>query len=336
VVADCTNPKGFAVFSLQKNRIIVKEKSVLPTGNVIFLTFASFLCQTAQFYTSMSKYTTMTVDFERQKNVQASLYTGGIAIGLLLLVWLVKFYQPVPPVAPQEEYIEINLGNSNIGSGNDQPELPGEPAPAQQVAYTPSQPVTHSSEESAKDIEENNEPEAPPVHRPTTSKPEAKNINTETKAVKSASTNDAPPTPPAPQPRAVMGQVRGGNGNGGNGAENYKPGTGEGQGGGPGDQGSIGGNPNGRSYKPTNFGVKMYPIGNQSFEDDFNQNAKVAMLVEVDANGKVTSATHTSKGSTGTATRNMISIAQRRAFQVKFPATGAPQKGTLIFDFSVR
>ena len=134
----------------------------------------------------------------------------------------------------------------------------------------------------------------------------------------------------------MLGRTVGGNGNGGNGAENYKPGTGEGQGGGPGDQGSVGGSPNGKSYKPTNFGVKMYPIGNQSFEDDFNQNAKVAMLVEVDAAGKVISATHTSKGSTGTATRNMISIAQRRAFQVKFPPTGAPQKGTLIFDFSVR
>ena len=32
----------------------------------------------------------------------------------------------------------------------------------------------------------------------------------------------------------------------------------------------------------------------------------------------------------------MIDIARRRAFQVKFSATGAPQKGTLIFDFSVR
>ncbi len=278
----------------------------------------------------------MTADFDRQKNAQAALYTGAIAGVLLLVIWFVKFYQPIPPVAQQEEYVEINLGSSDVGSGNDQPELPGEPAPAEQVAYTPATPANQATEEVAKDFDESNDNDDPPVAKPSITKPDAKNINTETKTVKNNTPNNATPTPPAPQPRAVMGQVRGGNGNGGNGADNYKPGTGEGQGGGPGDQGSISGNPNGKSYKPTNFGVKMYPIGNQSFEDDFNQNAKVAMLVEVDAAGKVTSATHTSKGSTGTATRNMISIAQRRAFQVKFPATGAPQKGTLIFDFSVR
>lgn len=277
----------------------------------------------------------MTAHFERQKNIQASLYTAGIAGALLLLVLFIKFYQPVVQTPPVEEYIEINLGSSDVGSGNDQPELPGEPAPSQQVAYTPAQPVTSASEESVKDIEESNDAEAPPVYKPNNTKPDAKVINQESKTVKNnTTTNNATPSPP--QPRAVMGQVRGGNGNGGNGAATYKPGTGEGQGGGPGDQGSIGGNPNGRSYALKNFGVKMYPIGNQSFEDDFNQNAKVAMVVEVNANGKVTSATHTSKGSTGTATKGMIDIARRRAFEVKFSATGGPQKGTLIFDFSVR
>ena len=123
-----------------------------------------------------------------------------------------------------------------------------------------------------------------------------------------------------------------GSGNGGNtDIPGYnKPGS-QGPGDGLGDKGTYNGNP-----KATNFGQKTVPIGNQSFEDDFNQNAKVAMVVEVDGAGKVTSANHTPKGSTGTATRGMIDIARRRAFQVKFTATGSPQKGTLIFDFSVR
>ena len=275
----------------------------------------------------------MTADIDRQKKLQAAAYTAAIAAGLLLIVWFVKFYQPVVPPPPPEVAIEIfglpeppvedvNLGNNDVGSGKVQPIVTGQPssAPVSQDV-TPSKGVT--SQQATKDFDEENDKHSPPI-----TKPAATNTN---KEVTNNATEESEANKPQLRRGAQMTSTRG-TGNGGNtDIPGYnRPGS-QGPGDGPGDKGTYNGNP-----KATNFGVKMYPIGNQSFEDDFNQNAKVAMVVEVDAAGKVTSANHTSKGSTGTATRGMIDIARRRAFQVKFPATGSPQKGTLIFDFSVR
>jgi hypothetical protein len=284
----------------------------------------------------MNNSIAMTADFDRQKNIQASLYTAGIAGALLLLVLFIKFYQPVVQTQPAEEFIEINLGSSDVGSGNDQPELPGEPAPALQVAYTPTQPVTNAVEESVKDIEENNDAEAAPIYKPTVTKTDAKKINEESKIVKpKVTTATATPTPAPPQPRAVMGQVRGGNGNGGNGASTYKPGTGEGQGGGAGDQGSIGGNPNGRSYTPRNLGVKMVSMPTKNFEDDFNESGKIVLDITVDENGKLLSATYQPRGSS-ISNRNQIQIAQKRARELSYPKYPGGFKQPHVFVFDVK
>ncbi|MDB5205381.1 MAG: hypothetical protein JWR72_456 [Flavisolibacter sp.] len=280
----------------------------------------------------------MTADFNRQKNIQASLYTAGIAGALLLLVLFIKFYQPVVQTQPPEEYIEINLGSSDVGMGNDQPELPGEPAPAQQVAYTPPQPVTNAAEESVKDIEESNDAEATPVHKPTVTKPDAKRLNEESKVVKTkptTATATPTPTPAPPQPRAVMGQVRGGSGNGGNGASTYKPGTGEGQGGGPGDQGSIGGNPNGRNYTPRTLGSKVVSMPSKSFEDDFNESGKIVLDISVDENGRLISATYQPRGSS-ISNRKQVDIAKRRARELSYPKYPGGFKQPHVFVFDVK
>lgn len=279
----------------------------------------------------------MTADFNRQKNIQASLYTAGIAVAILLLIFLIKFYQPVVQAQPPQEYIEINLGSSDVGSGNDQPELPGEPAPAQQATFTPAQPVTNAAEESVKDIEESNDREATPVYKPTVTKTNAKKINEESKVVKTKpAVVTATPAPAPPQPRAVMGQVRGGNGNGGNGATTYKPGTGEGQGGGPGDQGSVGGNPNGRDYTPRRLGVRVVSIPPQSFEDDFTEGGTIALDIEVDPNGRLVSATYQVNGSSLQRSSKQYNIALTRARQIKFPQYEGGFKQKLSFNFSVK
>jgi hypothetical protein len=283
----------------------------------------------------MNNALSMSADFERQKNIKASVLTAAFTGAFLLLIVLFKWSNPTKAVPPAEEYIEINLGSSDIGSGNDQPQLPGDPAPAQQTAYTPPQPAT-SHEESVKDIStEETAHDAPAVVKPAVSKPDAKKINTETKTVKTTATVPQPVVQAPPRPKAVLGHTIGSNGNGGNGAETYKPGTGEGVAGGNGDQGRPGGNPNGTAYTgtPRSFGVKEFSIPSQSFEDDFNQNAKIAMDIVTDGNGKVVSASYNSRGSTGTASENMKEIARRRAFQLK---VGADMKGTVIFNFKVR
>lgn len=281
----------------------------------------------------------MSAEFERQKNLKASVLTAGITGSLLLLFILVKWDLPTMAPTPTEEFIEVNLGSGDLGSGNDQPLLPGEPAPAQQEAYNPPTPV-QSQVSDAKDVETDDREvnDAPAIKRPAVSKPHATKIDNDNKVVKTAPNPQPVVTQAPPRPKAVLGRAVGGNGNGGNGADTYKPGTGEGIAGGSGDQGRPGGDPNGRSYTgaPRSFGVKVLNIPAQSFEDDFNENAKIAMDIVTDANGKVVSATYQPRGST-TSNPQMVSIARRRAYELKSIGSGdGPQKGTVIFNFKVR
>ena len=288
----------------------------------------------------MNNTLSMSAEFERQKNIKATAITLGIAGALLLIVILVRW--PLPTVAPTpvQEFLEVNLGTDDFGSGKDQPLLPGEPAPAKQIAYTPPQPVKAVADD-VKDIEtdDRDDNDAPAIRKPVVAKPNATRINDNNKTVKqTTATVPQPVTQAPPKPRAVLGRTTGGNGNGGNGAETYKPGTGEGIAGGSGDQGRPGGDPNGTNYsgQRKTFGTKVFNIPNQSFEDDFNQNAKIAVEVIVDDAGKVTSVAVTARGSTGTATQSMRNTALRLARQLKFGSSDGGQKGVVVFDFKVR
>ena len=287
----------------------------------------------------MNNTLSMSAEFERQKNIKATAITLGVAGSLLLLFILVKWPLPTVEPPPTQEFLEVNLGSGDLGSGNDQTLLPGEPAPTQQTAYVPPQPVQAVAED-VKDVEtDDRENDAPAIRKPTIVKPNATRINDENKPTRpTTNTNPQPVVQEAPKPRAVLGRTTGGNGNGGNGADTYRPGTGEGIAGGQGDQGRPGGDPNGRSYtgSPKNFGMKVFNIPNQSFEDDFNQNAKIAVEVVVNDAGKVTSASITARGSTGTATQSMKNTALRLARELKFASSDGGQKGVVVFDFKVR
>lgn len=289
----------------------------------------------------MNNSLSLTADFERQKNIKALVITLGIAGALLLLVLFFKWSMPTVPPAPTQEFLEVNLGTDDFGSGKDQPLLPGEPAPAQQTSYTPPQPVKAIAE-NVKDVETDDraDNDAPAIRKPVIARPNATKIDDDNKTVKNT-TNTTTPQPviqAPPKPRAVLGRTTGGNGNGGNGAETYKPGTGEGIAGGSGDQGRPGGDPNGTNYsgQRKTFGTKVFSIPNQSFEDDFNQNAKIAVEVIVNDGGKVTSASVTARGSTGTATQSMKNTALRLARELKFASSEGGQKGVVVFDFKVR
>jgi len=278
----------------------------------------------------------MSADFERQKNIQAASITAAITIGLFLLFMLLKQTIPVTVNPVPEEIIEVNLGSGDEGFGTDQPLLPGDPAPAQQVSYSPPQPAP-SQEESVRDVStDDNSPTAPPVIKPAVSKPDAQKINAESKTVKT-NTPSTQPVVTQTKPKAVLGRTVGGTGNGGNGADTYKPGGSEGIAGGTGDQGRPGGDPNGKKYTgtPKNFGVQVLNIDPQSFEDEFNRNGKVVMNIVVNENGKVTSATYQPKGS-NLNERKYIDIATRSAYQLKIKQTDWGQSGTVTFNFKVK
>ena len=287
----------------------------------------------------MNNAITMSAEFERQKNTKATAITLGVAGALLLLFIFLKWPLPTVEPIPVQEFIEINLGNSDVGSGDDQPMLPGMPAPSEQQAYTPPTPVQSTeSEVKAVETDDRETNDAPAIKTPVVSKPNATKLDNDNKVVKTTP-NPAPVVTQAPpKPKAVLGRTVGGNGNGGNGADTYRPGTGEGTGNGTGDQGRVGGSPNGTNYSgtPSNFGVRVMNIPAQSFEEEFDNNATVAMEVVADANGKVTSANYTSRGSTGTATARMKEIAKRLAFQLKIGQADGIQKGVVKFNFKVK
>jgi outer membrane biosynthesis protein TonB len=289
----------------------------------------------------------MADNFESQKNIKASGYTLMICTLLLILLIYISWTLPVqlPPVV--EDGIEVNLGNSDQGLGNDQPYLPGQPASESKEKYTPPKQAA-VEKEPVKDVEtdDNNKEEAPVVKKAVVTKPNATKIpdkevvKVRAKPVKQPETT---PTPPKPHPKAQMGALKG-TGTGGNDADDYKPGGDQGIAGGHGDQGKPGGNPNSTNYTGGGHGNSGVAIsrglagrhitGYPSFTDDFNENAKVAVDIHVDGNGNVIDADYQPRGST-TSDASMKAIALRKAKQVKFNGGGDESVGTIIFNFKI-
>ncbi|HEY0680311.1 MAG TPA: hypothetical protein VGD17_18640 [Chitinophagaceae bacterium] len=285
--------------------------------------------------------------FESKKNMKAGGYTLGIIVLLLVVFLFVRWTLPPLPEMPADEGIEVNLGNSDQGFGEDQPFLPGQPSPQDQQSYTPPKQAQAVTED-VKDVETDDKSEdAPEIRKPPVTKPEAKKIpekevvkNTPKKVTQPV-TN---PTPAPPKPKAVFKGVNG-TGTGGNEADTYKKGGNQGIAGGTGDQGRPGGDPDSKNYTgPGGTGNSGVSISRglqgrkitklPSFQDEFNENAKVAVDIKVDASGNVTSALYQPRGST-TADGSMKAIAIRKALQIKFNSTGSESMGTIVFNFKL-
>ncbi|MBO9570940.1 MAG: hypothetical protein J7497_01830 [Chitinophagaceae bacterium] len=290
----------------------------------------------------------MTDNFESQKNIKASGYTLMVCSLILIIFLFVKWTLPNIPPPPEEEGIEVNLGNSEQGLGDDQPFLPGKPSPADNESYTPPAKVNTPVEE-VKDFEtDDKDEEAPVIKKPTVVKPNATKVPekeiVKTTPVKKPQVSNAPPAPAPPKPKAVFKGVNG-TGTGGNEADSYKKGGNQGIAGGRGDQGAPGGNPDSDNYKGGGSGnsgiaIKGGLSGRRimrtpSFEDDFNENAKVSVDVRVDEAGNVISAEYQPRGST-TSDPGMKAIALRKAKQVKFNPSDNESSGTIQFNFKLK
>ncbi|MBX2923510.1 MAG: hypothetical protein KF746_15015 [Chitinophagaceae bacterium] len=292
----------------------------------------------------------MSQDFETSKNIKAGTITGVISGALLIFFFLVSWSVPVPPLPPVEEGMEVNLGNSDDGAGDVQPLRPGPPAAAEKEVNTPPK-AANTPVENVKAVEtDDNDEEAPDVKvpKPKVSNPESKVIPTKENTATTKKNNTKPqvvenPAPAPPKPRATY---KGGDGSGpgGNNADTWNNSKSEGNTTGSGDRGKINGDPNSKNYDGFGgSGNGSYTIqGNlkgrtiirqPSFQDEFNENAKVAVDISVDASGAVTGATYQPRGST-TSNASMKDIALRKARQLKF-AAGEEQRGTIIFNFKV-
>ena len=297
----------------------------------------------------------MNSQFESQKNAKAGTFTG-VVIGLLVLVFfIVSWTIPTIPPPPIDQGIEVNLGNSDQGLGDIAPQIPGEPSRSVKEVNSPPK-TTAVKAVAVKAVEtDDNDKEAPPVvvHKPAVSTPKALDIP------KKENTNPVKTVVPKPKvienhkhetPKAVA-VYKGGNGTGagGNNADTWNGAKNQGVAGGKGDQGKINGNPNSNNYDGNggtgHSGVSISKglSGRRisrlpSFEDDFNENAKVAVDVKVDKAGSVISATYQPRGST-TSDAGLREIALRKARQIKFSsATDGvdEQVGTIIFNFRLK
>lgn len=291
----------------------------------------------------------MTENFESQKNIKAGSYTLLICTCLLIMFFFIKWTAHTFPQPVIEEGIEVNLGSSDAGLGTDQPYEPGSPAPREQQRYTPPKAAVKENTP-AKEVETNddNKEDAPVIKKPPVVKPDATKI-TEKEIVKTppvkATLPVETPAPVVAKPKAVFKGATG-TGTGGNEADSYKKGGSEGIAGGKGDQGKPGGDPNSKNYEGNggrgNSGVSI-SRGLQgrrftslpSFEDEFNENAKIAINIRVDESGKVTAAVYEPRGST-TSDATLKSIATRKAMQIKFNAGSEETSGTIIFNFKLR
>jgi hypothetical protein len=293
----------------------------------------------------MAELTGMANHFEQQKNAKAGAYTLATLGVLFLVFFIISWKIPGPEQPLLDEGIEVNLGNSDFGSGDIPPTMPGEPAPeqAEQQMSTPASNPPAPEQVTTED--DNDEPDAPVLKRPvekTVVKPKPQtNQNAVTKKV-----TEQPPAPPQPKPKATMGAYKGGNGTGGNNQDQFNNVKNQGIAGGTGDQGKPNGNINSDNYTgnggtgKSGVSISRGLTGRRitrlpSFEDDFNENAKIAVDIKVNEDGSVVSAVYSSRGSTS-GSAALKSIAIRKAQQLKFNAGDDESIGTVIFNFRLK
>jgi len=272
--------------------------------------------------------TTQNNNFERNKNIQALSYTALICALLLLTFLLTSLALPVIPKPIVEEGIEVNLGFSDNGLGDVQPETIGDPAQSQSIAATtPSLPQESLDNNGDEPI--NTPIKTPTEIKHTTTKP----INTTPKE-----------TTKTPTPKATFSNLNDKKNSGNNGTKNNNSKS-QGDDFGNGDKGKPTGNPNSSSYDGNSFsgnnglaiksGLKGRKIQfAKKLEDDFNEDAIVFVDVTVDANGNVLTATVNPRGTTTTnqATRN---VATKNVKSMKLNVGKDEDAGTIMVILKV-
>lgn len=270
---------------------------------------------------------------EKQDQLKATIITIVITVILFSLFFYVRYQQPVIQEPTGGEGIEVNLGDAETGIGSTPVEAIGSASQEQDN-------TTKTSTEEAIAIPENNSSEE---DIPVTAR------NTKLNNKPNTTTSNSVPIP---KPKAVFTGIKN-KGSGGNLADSYNGVTNQGIAGGKGDQGKPTGNPNSDSYQGNassgngglggNGGVaiKSGLEGRRisklpSFEDDFNENAKVAVDITVNKVGAVIAAVINPKGTTTTNQRiRNIAIQKARTLQLN-AGNSDEQTGTLVFNFKLR
>jgi len=215
---------------------------------------------------------------QAQINGKALAWTVGVH-ALLFLLFILLHYDIINPPPPVDVGggLEVNLGTSDNGSGNDQPMSTKAPAPYQATVVFKAAAAKSSI---PKDIVRSEQADAPEVN------------NTTTKARGTEAAKEKPKAKPEEKPKYTYA---GDNGPGGNSAAQDRKGTSEGNTSGPGDRGVPGGTPGAANYSgiPGNgtggigHTLTGRTISPDKFEAEFHESGKVVIHVTVDRNGEI-------------------------------------------------
>jgi outer membrane biosynthesis protein TonB len=214
-------------------------------------------------------------------NNRAAAWTVGVHALLLLLFILLKYtISPIPP-APVVDGggLEVNLGTSDNGSGNNQPMSKKDPSAYQATVVYKS---VASKSALPREILRSEEADAPEVD----------NTRKKKETIVKAEPSPKAKAKPQPSPRY---SYPGDNGKGGNSAQQDKAGKSEGNTTGPGDRGVAGGTPGAANYTGVpgdgtggiGHNLTGRRISPDKFEAEFHEGGKVVIHVTVDRNGNI-------------------------------------------------
>lgn len=261
-------------------------------------------------------------------NPKAAIISIGAHVALLLLCLFVGYTLPATSAPTEEMGMEVNLGSSDDGSGDDQPFSTDNPA------YQP--------EEMSKSQVDNNDAETPNDMTTDENDVDAAVVKTNPKPNKTQSNKtDNQAKPIAQQKPKILFPAS--NGNGGNAAQINQAGSSEGNGTGNGDKGVAGGTPGasnysgipgngtggiGHSFSDRNLVVKPKP------DAEFREGGKVVVRVTVNREGQVIA-----KRIKSQANAELGKIALKKIEEVRFSKSeSAPpeQFGDITFVFKSR
>lgn len=232
-----------------------------------------------------------------------------VIMAVVVAVLLAFGYDPPDPPIP-EEGVEVNLGDSDYGMGDDA--QPASTAAATQAPSTPNQVATQHAE-------------------PTP------NIG--------ASTSEGNTVKPvAEQPKEVVKEPEINKNALFTGRRNRQSGDGsQGISGGTGDQGKPNGNPNSNNYTGNGGGNGDFSLAGRSNvtlpkpQYNSNQQGRVIVRIWVDQQGRVTRAEYEPKGSSttdGDLVAKAIAAARKARFNAD-PSAPEEQKGTITYIFKI-
>lgn len=289
----------------------------------------------------------MAVTREEQKNrTEATMITAGFAALMILLMLLWKWKLPTFEKLAYDPGIEVELtlppdppplpetAEDGGGGGGNPVQAAGDPGVAPAATPVPGE------NQDAKDVEENDDKEAPPITKPTVVKPKA-TATTNTSVAKTEP--KVVETPAPPRPKAVLGKTTTGTGRGGGAADDYDRsggrGTGSGVGNGSGRDGGSGtgsgggngsGSGGGNGPKVTNGDRKI--VRSYSFEGDLDK-ATIYANVSVSPEG-VGRFVSIAKGSSNSGAAYKDAII-RYLQNIRFDKSDHESMVTVRFNFTV-